>query len=126
VTSRSAIDELADRFIAAIASGDMETVRSIYSADAQIWHNFDDVTQTREQNLRQVGWFSTRLTNMRYEDIRRIVLDDGFVQQHVLRGGAPNGQPINIHAMLRVWCDDTTITRLEEYLDPAQAAAITQ
>jgi uncharacterized protein len=118
------IDALADRFIAAIEAADVETVTSIYAPDVRVWHNFDMVEQTREQNVRQIQWFATRLQGMRYDDIRRTVLEDGFVQQHVLRGTAPNGTEIAVHAMLRVWCDGSTITRLDEYLDPAQAAAL--
>jgi uncharacterized protein len=125
-SSPAQIHALADRFIAAIEQGDLTTIEAIYSPDAAIWHNFDNVIQTREQNLRQVSYFTSRLANMRYEDIDRTVLDDGFVQQHVLRGTAPNGQPVEIFAMLRVWCDANTITKLNEYLDPAQAGALSR
>lgn len=119
-----AIGALADRFFTTVAAGDIEAVSAMYTADARIWHNFDDVEQSREANLRQLRWFTTRLAGARYEDIRRVVLDDGFVQQHVLRGTAPDGTAVAVHAMMRVWCDGETISRIDEYLDPAQAAAL--
>ena len=50
------------------------------------------------------------------------MLDHGFVQQHVLRATARNGVEMVIPAILHIHCADGRITRVEEYLDPAQAA----
>lgn len=122
----AAIAALADRFFATVAAGDIAAVAAMYAPGARIWHNFDDVAQTPEANLRQLRWFTSRLAGARYDDIRRIVVDDGFVQQHVLRGTAPDGSDVAVHAMMRVWCDGSVITRLDEYLDPAQAAALSR
>lgn len=118
------IEALAERFIRSVQRGDIEQVESIYAEDAVIWHNYDQVEQTRDQNVRTMKWFTSRLAGMSYEDIRLSVLPDGWVQQHVLRGTAPNGTAIAVHAMLRVWVRDGRITRLDEYLDPAQAAPL--
>jgi ketosteroid isomerase-like protein len=41
--------ELADRLFKAVEKGDVETVRSIYSPDAVIWHNFDSLDQRFRQ-----------------------------------------------------------------------------
>ena len=64
------------------------------------------------------------MSNLRYEEIRREVLRDGFLQQHVLRGTAPDGSALEVPAILRVYCHDGVITRLEEYLDTAQVKAL--
>jgi hypothetical protein len=61
---------------------------------------------------------------MRYEEIRREVLPDGFLQQHVLRGTAPDGTALEVPAILRIYCADGIITRVEEYLDTAQTQAL--
>ncbi len=37
---------VAQRFIDAITIGDADAARSCYAPDADIWHNFDDITQT--------------------------------------------------------------------------------
>jgi len=118
------IDALADRLFAAIEAGDVEAVRAIYAADVTVWHNFDMVDQTREQNLRTLGWMHAHASRLRYTEVRRILVDGGFVQQHVLRATAPDGTALTIPAMLRIHCRDGYITRVEEYLDPAQAAAM--
>ena len=118
------IDTLADRIFAAIEAGDVEAVRGIYADDVTVWHNFDQVDQTREQNLHTLGWMHAHASGLRYTDVRRLVLDHGFVQQHVLRATARDGTEMAIPAMLNVHCSGGRITRIEEYLDPAQAAAM--
>jgi len=120
------IDQLADRIFAAIMAGDVEAVRAIYADDVEVWHNFDMVTQNRDLNLKTLAWMSAKATNLRYTEIDRILVEDGFVQQHVLKATAPNGTEITVPAMLRVRCQDGRITRIDEYLDPAQAAALSR
>jgi ketosteroid isomerase-like protein len=118
------IDQLASRFFQALERGDVAAVSECYAPDAMIWHNYDQVEQTRDANLRVLRWVVDNVAGLRYEDIRRVALDDGFVQQHVLRGTAPNGTPLEVPAMMRVMVADGRITRLEEYLDTAQVAAL--
>ena len=116
--------DLVDRFIAAIECRDIDTVLAIYADDAVIWHNFDQIETTAQDNARQMKWFSSRLAGLKYEDIRRIAFPGGVIQQHVLRGTAPNGDSVAVHAMLRIDIVGDRIVRLEEYLDPAQAASL--
>ena len=118
------IDALADRFFAAISAGDVEGVRSCYDSSVAVWHNYEPGEQALEANLAVLGWLGRHVTDLRYDDIRRIVLDDGFVQQHVLRGTADWGLAIEVPAMLRVFVADGRIHRIEEYLDTAQTAEL--
>jgi hypothetical protein len=64
------------------------------------------------------------VSDRRYEDIRRVVLDDGFVQQHVLTGIAPSGARLDVPAMMRVWVENGCVTRVDEYLDSAQVSVL--
>lgn len=113
----ASIAALADRLFAAIGAGDADGLRALYHEDAAVWHNYDDTEQTREQSLRLLGWLGREAGPLRYVDVRRIVLDDGFVQQHVVELGGPYAG-IRMPAMLRVFCGDNTIDRIEEYVDP--------
>jgi len=122
--SEREILELADRFFAAIPKGDLETVRALYAPDALIWHNNDQTTQNVEQNLAVLGWVTKNISGLRYEEIRRHVTPSGFVQQHVLRGTAPNGKPLEVPACILCTVVNGRITRLDEYLDSAQLAAL--
>lgn len=118
--------EVAERFLAAIEAGDIETVRSLYHPDAQVWHNFDQASQTRDENLRVLAWMSRRVKERRYEEVRRIETPTGFAQQHVLRGIAPNGEKLECPAAIFCTVEDGLITRLEEYLDTAQTAVLSR
>ena len=115
---------LADRFFSALEAGDAETVSELYAPDATVWHNYDQVDQAREQNLAVLAWISRKVAGRRYEEVRRVVTPDGFVQQHVLRGTLPDGSELEVPAMLRIYCADGRITRVEEYLDTAQVASL--
>lgn len=116
--------ELADRFFAAIPKGDLETVRAIYAPDARIWHNNDQATQSVEQNLAVLGWVTKNIAGLRYEDVRRQATPSGFVQQHVLRGSAPNGAALEVPACILCTVSDGRITQLDEYLDSGHVAAL--
>lgn len=110
---------LAGRFFDAIESGDIETVRSLYADDVVIWHNHDRATQTRDENLRVLGWMAKRVTERRYTDTRRSPTPEGFVQQHVLTGTWPTGAALELAACIVCQVRDGRITRLDEYFDPA-------
>jgi ketosteroid isomerase-like protein len=116
--------DLAERLFAAIVAGDVDAVRGIYSPDARVWHNFDQVEQTVDENLRVLRWLVRSVAGLRYEEIRRQATDSGFVQQHVLRGTSPTGKPIELPACMVCTVKDGRITRIEEYFDSAQLAPL--
>jgi hypothetical protein len=116
--------DLADRFVAAITGGDVDTLRSLYAAGARIWHNGPGegggAEQCVDDNLRTLRWLSRNLDDFRYEEIRRDPLPDGYVQRHVLRGRLADAErtPIELAACLFVTVDGTgRISRIEEYAD---------
>jgi uncharacterized protein len=116
---------LADRFFSAIEAGDIEALRQMYADDATIWHNFDQLDQNVDDNLQVLAWMHRTIDGLRYTAIERVVLDDGFVQQHVLTGSTAGGM-LELPAMMRVTVSDGTVTRIEEYFDTAQLAPLTQ
>jgi ketosteroid isomerase-like protein len=112
------------RFFAALEAGDIETVRSIYSPDALIWHNDDLIEQPVEDNLKVLAGLHKAVSNLRYDVIRRVPADDGVIQQHVLRGSLANGQEVALHAAMYLRVRDGQVTRIEEYLDSAMRSSI--
>lgn len=121
-----AIRALARRFFDAIEAGDVETVADCYTPDAAIWHNFDNVAQSREENLSVLRGLIDRISNRRYEDRRVEVFDGGFVHQHVLSGTRKDGQRVSLPAALICRLRDGRIARLDEYLDSAHVALFRQ
>ncbi len=118
-------EALLDRFFAALPAGDLEAVRAIYTPDAEVWHNNDNASQTVEENLRVLRWVSSNIQGMCYEEVRRTPMDSGqVVQQHVLRGTAPNGRALEVPACIVFTFRDGQVCRLEEYLDTAQVAVL--
>ncbi len=117
--------ELCERFFAAVAASDLDAVRAIYAPDAVIWHNNDGAEQSDDENLRVLRWATSRIAGFRYEDVRRSATSDGFIEQHVLRGTAPNGEELLVPACIVCTVVDGRITRLDEYFDSAQIAALT-
>lgn len=110
---------LADRLMRAIEQSDLESARACYAPDARIWHNFDGIAQTVDENLRTLKWMDKRLTSRRYEVVSRHAFDGGYVQQHVLHGTLSNGEAFAMPACLVVTVKDGKIARLDEYLDTA-------
>jgi ketosteroid isomerase-like protein len=114
----------AERFIGAIESGDVAHVRACYTPGAKIWHNTDDVEQTVDQNIKLLEWFMRTLPDWHYRVVRREALSDGFVQQHVLEATLPDGTRWQMFACCVIRMEGGLIARLDEYLDSAQAAAL--
>ena len=123
-TQAAANLELAGRLFSAVERGDVEALREIYAPDAQIWHNTDQQVQTIEQNFRTIGWIAKNVKDFRYEDIQRQATETGFVEQHLTRGTGPGGNDFTIPACIVCTVVDGRITRLDEYLDSAQVAAL--
>jgi ketosteroid isomerase-like protein len=119
------IAELADRLIAAIEAGDTDAVRACYAPGARIWHNFDQAEQDVDANVRTLQWMVGRLSDRRYEIVRRVALPDGYLQEHVLRGTTRSGATLEMPACLVVTVEGGRIAVLREYLDTAQAAVLT-
>ncbi len=117
-------EELVVRFFTALEAGDIDTVRAIYAPDALIWHNDDLIDQSVEDNLKVLAGLHRAVSGLRYDVIRRAVVDDGVLQQHVLRGTLPDGSEVELHAAMYLQVRDGHITRIEEYLDSGKRGAV--
>jgi ketosteroid isomerase-like protein len=116
--------DVAERFFRAVETGDIDEVAAIYAPDARIWHNFSGTEQSVEENLKILGWVARKLPGRHYDVLRRVEIPGGFLQQHVLRGTLADGSDFAMPACVICEVADGRITRLEEYLDPAQAARL--
>jgi len=116
--------ELGNRLFEAICSGDVGAVREVYAPTVRVWHNFDRVEQSLEENLRVLAWVVKNVSGLRYEQVRRQRTESGFVQQHVLRGTAPGGESLEVAACLVCRVEGGRVTRIDEYLDSPQLAPL--
>ena len=121
--TKSEILELAAALMAAVQRGDTNAVKALYAEDVSLWHTNDRVNQTSADSIRTLAWMGRHVKGVRYEELRVAALDDGFVQQHVMRADSPK---VDMPCMLRAWCTNGRITRIEEYFDSADSAPIIQ
>jgi ketosteroid isomerase-like protein len=116
-------EAIANRFFAAIERGDLDGVRELYAPDVRVWHNVTGRTQTREENLRLLTFFASRVADRRYEVLGRDHFPGGFVQRHVLHGKLASGETVAAPVCLVVYVADGRIRELYEYLDPETVRA---
>ena len=113
---------LADRMFRSIEDGDLETLRSCYHDDIVVWGNFSGEELGLDRSIEILQWLCRKLDQRRYDVTRREVIRDGFLQQHVLRGVAPDGTEIAMPACLVVTVRGDRISHIDEYLDPSAMA----
>lgn len=118
------MEALADRLMGAIEAGDIDTIKTCYTPDVAIWHNFDEIDQSLEDNLKVMHWMARHLLDKTYTIQSRRYFADGWVQQHVLTGTTPSGAAFRMPACLICTVRDGRVSRLEEYLDTGQTAVL--
>jgi len=118
------IHAFAERFMAALDGDDADAVRRFYAPGATCWHNFDDYDQPLEENLKLFAWMARKAPGRRYRVVRRELLPGGWFQQHVLEARLPGGRELRMFACCVITLENGLIKRIEEYLDPAQAAVL--
>lgn len=118
------IHAFAERFMEALNGTDAARVRTFYTDDATCWHNFDDVDQAIEDNMKLFEWMVRKAPQRHYRVLRRDLVPGGWFQQHVLEAQLPNGKQMRLLACCVITLRDGLIQRVEEYVDPAQAAVL--
>jgi hypothetical protein len=59
-----------------------------------------------------------------YRIVRRELIPGGWMQQHVVEATLANGKQMKMFACCLITLKDGLVWRIEEYLDPAQAAVL--
>ena len=117
------IRDMAQRFFDAIEAGDIETMRSSFAPDAEIWHNTDELIVTRDQTAQTLTGMVARIKDRKYADRRLTAFPGGFVQQHVLTGVRVHDDgPVRLPCAIICKVENGRITRLDEYFDSAHVA----
>lgn len=123
-TTDADTNALAGRFFDAIARGDVDAIRGCYDPAARVWHNVGGVEQDVDANLRLLSWIARNIRDYRYEEVRRQMTDEGFVQQHVLRATNRRGAPVEVPACVVARVSAGRITRIDEYVDEKHTEAL--
>src|SRR3546814_3237979 len=75
----------AEELTRAISSLDEAVFASIYTDDAEIWHNNTNAIQTKTENAALLGEIFAIVDSLYYADLKRLPTSEGFVQHHVVR-----------------------------------------
>jgi len=112
--------ELAHRFIDAVRAGDEIGARACLHTDADIWHNYDNQTQTVDQNMATLQLMIAKTSKRDYQVHRIDEIEGGYVQRHTLTLTALDGaSSASTEALALVTVVDDKISRIEEFIDPS-------
>lgn len=115
---------IATRFAHASRSNDADAYRALCAPDAVTWHNFDEAEVGTEQTVKTVAWLHRAVAGLAWQDVALLPTTTGFVSQTIMTGTAPGGE-LRVHSCVIVTMNnDGLVTRVEEYLDTAQTAAL--
>jgi ketosteroid isomerase-like protein len=115
---------VAGRYAAATRSNDTAAFLALCTPDAVTWHNTDDRAEPIENTAKGMAWLHRKVADLSWTDLALLPTPTGFVSQTVMTGTAVGG-PLRVHSCLIVTLnDDGRVTRIDEFIDPAQTAPL--
>lgn len=122
--------DIADTLFTAIERGDLDALAALWSDDIVVWRQGGGRERDKPRALKVIEWFARATADRRYEVLDRQVFDGGFLQQHIVHATpihAKDRAPLSFRAALVVKVGaDGLISRIDEYLDPADLAPLAQ
>jgi len=121
------LNDVANRMFDAVQRGEIGALAALWSDDVTVWRQGGGRDRDKQRALKVIEWFVDATVDRRYEVLDRQLFDGGFVQQHNVHASAKNGTPLTFRACLLVKVDsDGLVTRIDEYLDPADLTLLMQ
>ena len=114
----------ADRFFNALLEGDLGQMQAACAAGSVLWINVTEKERPLEASLPGFASLRGRMPDLRLEDVRRRGVPGGFIEQHVLTGTTPSDDRLRVVGCFVGTIEAGLIVRLEEYVDSAQAGAL--
>lgn len=113
----SELSNIADRLFKAFVDHDAETLREVCSPEARFWSSAQGAESDLEQMIGSLAGMQAMIGKHRYEEVRRLVAPNGFVEQHRVRSTLPNGKELDLDVCVVVRVDeDDRVVRLDEYI----------
>jgi hypothetical protein len=98
----------------------------LWTDDVVVWRLGGGRERDKARALKVIDWFMSATSDRRYEVLDRRIFEDGFVQQHILHAIIGDGTAIALRVCMVIKVGPTgLITRIDEYLDPADLAPLT-
>jgi ketosteroid isomerase-like protein len=115
---------VANRFFDALLAGDLAALQAACASGSVLWINLTERDRPLEASLPGFALLRAKVPDLQLEAVRRRGVAGGFVEQHVLTGTMPDGGALRVVGCFIGSTEDGQITRLEEYVDGSQAAAL--
>jgi len=112
--------ELAQRFIDAVRAGDETAARECMHPDAGIWHNYNDTTQSVDENMGLMQLMIDKTSKREYTILRLDEVEGGYLQRHTLTLTSKDGnETASTQALALVSVENGKIKHVEEFIDPS-------
>lgn len=116
--------QIAEQLFKCIEAKQVDGVAALYDDRIEVWHNFSDAIQSKAENLKVLTGLTRTVAQLHYEVLERHVIGNRVVQRHNLHCRMEAGNEIVIPACIFITVTNDKITRIDEYLDTAQAAKL--
>lgn len=118
MAKQDGVRKVADALDEATRNRDPIALRALYSDDAIVWHAATNREQSVEENVAMLAALYSEMEELRYADVRRSFINEGFVQQHRLVAKYKDGTTMpDVHACAVVRVANGKIVRIDEYFD---------
>lgn len=121
---RAICQDLSERFSNAVATSDFDAYSALLTQDCGVWHNFDRKTMDRIEVVDSFRDFLKLVKFVRFDDIRILPTDNGFVQEHVMVGETLDGQAYEAPACMVFTVRDGLIAAMAEYAESSQISVV--
>ncbi len=112
--------DLAQQFFAASAAGNTEAMAALCAPDIVVRQNGGEPLGLKAL-LRFAAAVKAAAPDFRYENPGRYDMGEGFVEEHSVRGTAPDGTTFTIAVCVVATVSNGKISSMNEYLDTAAA-----
>ena len=113
----SELSNVADRLFKAFVDNDATVLRDLCDPEARFWSSAFGSEIGLEEMIAALPGMRKTIGKHHYEDVRRMIAPDGFVEQHAVRSKLPSGDQLDMQACVIVHTDEASrIVRLDEYV----------
>lgn len=109
--------DFARKFLTYLQSGDYEKIRACYQPDCKIWHNFDNHTQTVDENMALLERMLGAAKEIEYVINRLELIEDGYLQHHTLKMTAKSGKIYSTEACVIATLTNGKLSDIKEWID---------
>ena len=111
--------DLAQKYMDCLGNRDVTGARACLHPGARIWHNYDGLEQSVDENMATFEFLLQKSTSLSYDIHRMEEIKGGYLQRHTLKITSIAGDELSSEAIAMICVEGVKITRIEEFLDPS-------